>query len=413
MSRSEQLPDAHMEEILASIRKIISDEEPEAFDSGPLEDFAEVSTMLARDTGGGYMHDLTRALAGPRPAAGAMDEEILDAGASNGPVEAEEFEDEPAEMRAAPVPMADDLPLEDDGDDLFEDEMLEAAPPEAAAVAVEPEPLLDSANPDDEIVLDLEDPISLGPELELAEPAEVEAAGPSTAAAAEEAPTIAVAPPPPAPVIESEVDDAEPHSTSEPVEEAAASIEQPSEPAALETAPVTTAAEPAGATSTETADVALAVSERPDVVAETMAQEDATDASESETATETGAAPMPESAMSSEAPVTTDEPEPARNELESDVDASADGVAPVSSAVEARSDGQVMGEGHADEPAADFASAEAPVPSAAPALTALPVGDDLMAAMLKPMLKEWLDANMPRIVAKAMGGKDEPETPAS
>jgi hypothetical protein len=29
------------------------------------------------------------------------------------------------------------------------------------------------------------------------------------------------------------------------------------------------------------------------------------------------------------------------------------------------------------------------------------------------MLKEWLDANMPRIVAKAMGGKDEDGSPAA
>lgn len=56
------------------------------------------------------------------------------------------------------------------------------------------------------------------------------------------------------------------------------------------------------------------------------------------------------------------------------------------------------------------AAAPAPAPEtaivAAPAAMALPLPvrslEDTVAELLKPMLREWLDSNMPRIIAKAL-----------
>jgi cell pole-organizing protein PopZ len=69
------------------------------------------------------------------------------------------------------------------------------------------------------------------------------------------------------------------------------------------------------------------------------------------------------------------------------------------------------------------ATTAAPTSAASPVepvdLPKIPDGlDDRMASLLRPMLRQWLDANMPRIVEKALrvemaGGISPPSMPVS
>lgn len=420
MSRSEQLHDASMEEILASIRKIITDDEPDqpsedAFSANAIDEFREASAALARNRpSGGYMHDLTRALAGEAPAVAADDDIFDDSGPEPDSVLPESsLEDEPD---AAPVSF---VPPPSDDEDLFETE-----PEPAPVVEATAEPLAAASEEDEEIIEDLGDPIMLGPEIEFVEDeqdapvaaapgvsevaAEAAALEPDIAASVVEEPaapisvaaasepvietpiTAAPPPPPPPPVVSAIVEKAAasvadvateavadvPEAQTETIAEAAAEVV--TETSVLDASPIAEAAAEAIA---ETAVEAAVGPEIPaiEAVAESAAEavteiamESVAQSLEAKAAAlvEEFAAPVPEVAAAAEVPV----PE------------TVDAAPAAESAPEVNQPSQ---------------------PAAGPSL----VPDDMMAAMLKPMLKDWLDANMPRIVAKAMGGKDESAAP--
>ncbi len=418
MSRSEQLHDASMDEILASIRKIITDDEPDqpsedAFSASAIDEFREASAALARNRpSGGYMHDLTRALAGDAPVV-AADDDIFDDGRS----EPAHSMPEPAledEFDAAPVALA---PPADD-EDLFE------ADP-APVVEASAEPLAAASNEDEEIIEDLGDPIMLGPEIELVE--EVPEAPVAVARVEPEAATQTAAPEPdvPASVAEEPVAPIAEIVASAPVIEVPVAAAPPPPPPPVVSAMV----EEAAAAVADVANEAVAeVSEAPtetiaEVEASVIAEAPALDASPIvESAAEAIAETAAIAAVMAEIPsveavaapaieaVTDTAMEPAAQSLEAKAAALVEEItAPVPEAVVAA---EVLAP-QTIEAAPTFESASHVDQPSQPAAASSLVPDDMMAAMLKPMLKEWLDANMPRIVAKAMGGKDEAATPES
>jgi cell pole-organizing protein PopZ len=404
MSRSEQLHDASMEEILAAIRKIITDDGPDAadldaFSSAAVDDFREASAALARSQPGGYMNDLARALAG-RPPVEPTDDDILDsgtAGTSYG-ASAAAHRDESALAPAASTEAF--RPAADEDVDLFEADM-----PSVDRVVAEP--LTAAPGEDEEVIDDLGDPIMLGPEIELVEEtrddtvpvrkddaapnAATEATGESVsdelsaAAGTIEAMTL---PPPPPPVVSAEVESTETALAA--LAEAVISEAIESEAAAADPAEVTPD-EPSSNSPDEAAveeiaaevEAAIDVSEEPSAAA----TEDVASAAE------LGAGPA-ETASADETEFTAD----------SAADFAFVETAPAGPDVDAEAPPEP-----AVEPATD-AAAPAGSPTSAASLAA---SEEMVAAMLKPMLKEWLDANMPRIVAKAMGGKDEDGSPAA
>jgi cell pole-organizing protein PopZ len=350
MSRSEQLHDPSMEEILAAIRKIITDDGPvspdaDAFASAAIDEFREATAALARGRPGGYMSDLTRALAGEPPLVSA-DDDIL------------------ASATAAPTQPASD-------DDLFETETVSA---DAPALVL--------AGEDEEIIEDLGDPIMLGPEIELVEePEAADSAAQEAHAATEvgsepatdeppmgEAVEAASLPPPPPPVVSMPEAEAVPSPAAEPVAEAAKAAEGDIEPAdAAQGAPVVD--------ETAAADADLA----PIVGADGASEEPEADAG---AAAEADTAEPAVAAETVEAAIAEDPPAAVADSASDTVEASA------GTSAETAADGTT--------PASSPSSGSSPLAS-----------EEMMAAMLKPMLKEWLDANMPRLVAKAMGDKDD------
>lgn len=420
MSRSEQLHDASMDEILASIRKIITDDGAEAPDAdalghAALDDFREAGAALASpQPSHNYMGDLTRALAAA-PAPIAADDDIFDeAGPAPAPGYAKRVSDALAEAIRAPQaaqpsgPVPADTALQDDTD-LFEPE---GPPLEADAVLDVVAPLEDDtvAEIEEEIVAELDDPISLGPEIELVdEPvAPVEAAVAESAAVEAEAPVqtevdrpeavVAAAPPPPPPP--------PPPVLSALVEEAAAS-----NAGTAAEAVATTATRVLENTTEHTSEAAASVvAQALGEVSPQTRDDTAPSIAEAASATVVDAGLSVAAAVSEVADEAATEAtsESLAQSLEAEAAALVEEIAAPSVA-----DAAEVVSASADVPP------EMPMPEGAPAAAQSPepgaplVPDDMMAAMLKPMLKEWLDANMPRIVAKAMGGKGEGAAPES
>lgn len=396
MSRSEQLHDTSMDEILASIRKIITDDgqeapDPDAFASAALDDFREVGAVLARGRSGGYMHDLTQALVGA-PLSQNQDDDILDRETPDEAytLAASTVVDSPSAPAPQPVAAAG-ASVQDDDDDLFLSQPVVAAPAPlvvAAPVTVETD--------DDDIIEDLGEPIMLGPEVELVEPVEAMnpaavavvavtepvAGAPSKASAApaaaiEVAPqVIETAPPPPPPVVGAPVDE-----TGAPSEMIAETPEAAEAVAAESAAKVV--AEPT------LADARPAIEEPPSAV------QPAAEAAPAEANTPSQAAASEAEPVAAE--VTAD-PEPPVVAETRNAEAATEDIATSEPAVEA-----------APPSLADAA----PTTETAPSTLQPIASEEVMAAMLKPMLKEWLDTNMPGIVAKAMGGKDDTGTPSA
>lgn len=394
MSRSEQSQDSSMDEILASIRKIISDDEPESPDADILNAALDGYSGAAARAPESYMGDLTRALASdpaPRPA----DDDIFDE-APPAPGYARRMSEALAEAiqapQMAPAPVFVPEPVDDDAD-LFEagtgpaEEPEEAEPIEALEIAIET-----AREDEEEVVAELDDPISLGPEIELvdevveavdasdleqAAPAETGAAPSAVAAMPVASPAVSKAlapPPPPPPPVSVE---AGPAIDELPPVEAAALVEAQ---APIDPVPPAEAMAPADLPVSK-----IAIASEPPAVAETM--DVAPLVSDEVQSVEAAPASLPEITDPTLASTGADEP-PAMVETP---------VEPVASAE-----------------ASPVADPGAPaIKDPPPAAGAPAVSEDVMAQLLKPMLKEWLDANMPRIVAKAMGegGKPDADTP--
>ncbi len=417
MSRSEQLHDASMDEILASIRKIITDDEPDqpsedAFSASAIDEFREASAALARNRpSGGYMHDLTRALAGDAPVA-AADDDIFDDGRSQPAHSVPEraLEDE---FDAAPVALA---PPPADDEDLFE-----AEPELAPVLEASAGPPVAANEEDEEIIEDLSDPIMLGPEIELVEeapeapvavaPVEPEAATETAALEPDVPASVAQEPVAPiaeivvsAPVIEVPVAAAPPPPPPPPpvvsaiVEEAAAWVADVATEAVADVAEAQTESIAEGAADVVAETPVLDASPIVEAAAEAIAE------TAVEAAVEPGIPAVEAMVVPAVEAVTEIAMEPVAQSLEAKAAALVEEI--MASVPEAVVAAEVLAPQTIEAAPADESAPEVDQPAqpiAAPSL----VPDDMMAAMLKPMLKEWLDANMPRIVAKAMGGKDE------
>lgn len=112
-------------------------------------------------------------------------------------------------------------------------------------------------------------------------------------------------------------------------------------------------------------------------------------------ATEPAVAASPLDGAGTTAPATPSAPDPAPEVI---ADAPTTAIAAPASPVAAIA--TAAAKETASAPALQSAAAEAGFPSLPSALI-----EDTAAELLKPMLREWLDANMPRLIAKAMSGE--------